>query len=68
MRLREVEKQELVKRIKNALLKYLIRDPIYYTYTEPLAAKVFSTLRISPRILGLILSIVNYYKYYSYIA
>ena len=47
---------------------YLIRDPIFEDYTQPIALKVFTTLRISPRILGLILSIVSYYRYYAYIA
>jgi len=67
-RLKQIEKKELMRRIWNALIKYLIRDPIFEDYTQPIALKVFTTLRISPRIFGVILGIVSYFRYYAYIA
>jgi len=57
-----------MRRIWGALIRYLIRDPIFEDYTQPIALKVFTTLRISPKIFGLLLSIVSYFKYYAYIA
>ena len=57
-----------MRRIWNALIKYLIRDPIFEDYTQPIALKVFTTLRISPRIFGVILGIISYFRYYAYIA
>jgi len=67
-RLRSFEKAELQKRIKDMLLKYLIRDPIYENFTKKLLEKVFSALRISPKLLALLLSLLNYFRYYAYIA
>jgi hypothetical protein len=40
-RLREIEKKELIKRIKETILKYLIRDPIFEDYTKVYIAKLF---------------------------
>ena len=67
-KLRQVERRHLMRRIWTSLLVYLIRDPIFQDYTQPAALKVFTALRISPRILGLLLAIVSYYRYYAYIA
>ena len=67
-KLRQVEKRHIMRRIWTSLLLYLIRDPIFQDYTHPIALKVFTTLRISPKILGLVLAIVSYYRYYAYIA
>ena len=67
-RLKQIEKKELLRRIWNALLKYLIRDPIFDDYTQPIVVKIFNTLRISPRIYGVILGIISYFRYYAYIA
>ncbi len=67
-RLRSIERQELTKRIKDSLLKYLIRDPIYENFTKKLLEKVFLTLRISPKLLSLLFSLLNYFRYYAYIA
>lgn len=67
-RLRSIEKNQLMKRIWGSLIMYLIRYPIFEDYTYPVALKIFTTLHISPRILGLLLSIVSFYRYYAYIA
>jgi hypothetical protein len=66
--LRSIEKKELMKRIWGALLRYLIRDPIFENYTKMIALKIFTTLRISPRIFELLISLVSYFRYYTYIA
>ena len=66
--MKQVEKRELRKRIWNLIIRYLIRDPIFQDYTQPIVLKVFTALRISPKIYGLILGIVSYFRYYAYIA
>lgn len=50
------------------LIKYLIRDPIFEDYTKHFISKLFTFLRISPKILALLVSIINYFRYYAYIA
>lgn len=67
-KLRKMEKRTLMRRIWYSMLKYLIREPIYSKYTQPFLVRLFSALRISPRIYGIILSIVAYFQYYAYIA
>ena len=64
-RLRSLEKQQINKRIWEALLKYLIRDPIFDDFTKKFAFKVFTGLRISPKIFDLLISIVNSFRYIS---
>jgi hypothetical protein len=66
-KLRTIEKKEIMRRIWETLIKYLVRDPIFESYTKVLLERVFGALRIS-RLLPLLLSIVNYFRYYSYIA
>jgi hypothetical protein len=67
-RLRSIEKRELHKRIRITLLKYLIRDPIFEQFTKKALEKVFGALKISPKLLGLLFSLLNYFKYYTYTA
>ena len=67
-KLRSIEKKELVKRIWKIIIKYLIREPIFEDMTKPFLAKIFGMLRISPKILGLLVSVLNYFRYYAYIA
>lgn len=67
-KLRSVERKELERRIKETLLKYLIRDPIFEGFTKRFLEKLFSILRISPKILGLLYSLLSYFRYYTYIA
>jgi len=67
-KLRSVERKELERRIKETLLKYLIRDPIFEGFTKKILEKLFTALRISPRLLGLLYSLLSYFRYYTYIA
>ena len=64
-RLRSLEKQFIIRRIWEALLKYLIRDPIFEEFTKRFAFKVFSTLRLSPKLFSFLISIVNTFRYIS---
>ena len=66
--LKQLEKRELRKRIWNLLIKYLIRDPIFQDYTQPIVMKIFTTLRFPQAVYGLIFGILSYFRYYSYIA
>lgn len=66
-RLRSVEKKEIMRRIWETLLKYLVRDPIFDTYTKVFLERIFVALRIT-KLLPILMSIVNYFRYYSYIA
>jgi hypothetical protein len=63
-----VERKEIMKRIIEILAKYLIRDPIFEDYTKRFIGKLFGFLRISPKILAFLYSIINYFRYYAYIA
>ena len=67
-RLHSFEKRTLMRRIWYQLLKYLIRDPIYQSHTQPLLMKIFQTLRIPVRIYSILFALVEYCRYYSYIA
>lgn len=67
-RLRSIEKRELHKRIRFMLLKYLIRDPIYEQFTKKILEKIFLTLKMPPKLLGLLFSLLNYFRYYTYTA
>ena len=62
-RLSRIERQQIVKRIYEALLKYLIRDPIFDAYTKVYMGKVFTALHISPRLLNFLISIIHYFRY-----
>ena len=57
-----------MRRIWETLGKYLIRDPFFQDYTMYYLKKLFEMLRIPERILQFLLSILNYYRYYAYIA
>ena len=67
-KLRTIEKRDLNRRCWWSLVKYLIRDPVYESFTLPFIRKVFSMLRIPDALYGIVLSILNYYRYYTYIA
>jgi hypothetical protein len=66
IKLKQVEKKEIVMRIRELLLKYLLRDPIFERFTKVFLEKLF--MKISPRFFGILMSIISYFKYYSYIA
>ena len=67
-KLRTIERRDLTSRNWMSLLKYLLRDPIFETFTLRLLMKIFHTLRIPQALFGIVLSILNYYRYYIYIA
>lgn len=66
--LKQFEKNEIKQRIQMAFLKYLIRQPVFETHTKVILTKLFKVLRISDKVLSLLLSVLNYFKYYAYIA
>ena len=67
-KLRTIERRDLTWRNSMSLLKYLLRDPIFETFTLPLLQKIFKVLRLPDTLFGLLLSVLNYYRYYIYIA
>ena len=67
-KLRNIERRDLVRRSIWSLVKYLIRDPIYESFTLKIIQRVFGILRIPESLYGIVLSILNYYRYYTYIA
>ena len=67
-KLRSIERRDLTRRNIYSLLKYLLRDPIYETFTLKVLQKLFSILRLPDTLFGLLMSILNYYRYYVYIA
>lgn len=40
-KLKSVEKQEILRRIRTSLLKYLLRDPIFTVFTKKLIERVW---------------------------
>ena len=67
-KLRTIERRDLTKRNYLSLLKYLLRDPIFESFTLKVLQKMFKVLRIPDALFGLVLSVLNYYRYYIYIA
>ena len=67
-KLRTIERRDLTRRNITSLLKYLIRDPIYENFTLKVLQKIFGFLRIPNALFGILLSVLNYYRYYTYIA
>lgn len=67
-KLRHIERRDMTWRNIMSLAKYLIRDPIFENYTLPAIQRVFQFLRIPNALFGIVLSILNYYRYYTYIA
>lgn len=54
--------------IKFEVLKYFLRDPIFESFTLRVIRSVFAFLRLPDALFGLVLSLLNYYRYYVYIA
>lgn len=50
------------------VLKYLLREPIFSQYTMPALKKVTGLLHLPQVLVDLISSVLDYYRYYSYIA
>ena len=67
-KLKNLERRYMVRRVWLAVLKYAMRDPLFERYTKPYIEKVFQILRVNPTIRAIILSIMNYFRYYTYIA
>ena len=66
--LRNVEVQEITRRCYLALLKYLVRDPIFTVYTRPLIEKVLHKVWVPHTVIAYLFAYVNYYRYYTYIS
>ena len=66
--LRNVEVQEITRRCYLALLKYLVRDPIFTVYTRPLIEKVLRKVWVPHTVIAYLFAYVNYYRYYTYIS
>jgi hypothetical protein len=67
-KLRSIERRDLTRRNVASLLKYLLRDPIYEKFTLRVLHKIFKLFRIPEALFGVLLSVLNYYRYYIYIA
>jgi len=67
-RLKKVEREQMKKRVLYAFLKFLLRDPIFGEYTQPFISAFLTKIGFSTNILAFILSIINYSRYYTYIA
>ena len=67
-KLRSIERKDLTNRSFWALVLYLLRDPIYENFTLKVLTKLFRLCRIPLIIQGILLSILNYQRYYSFIA
>ena len=67
-KLRTIERRDLKKRNLISMLKYFLRDPVFENYTLKVLRKVFEILKIPKFIFGILLSVLNYYRYYIYIA
>ena len=67
-KLRTIERRDLNRKNLMSLLKYLLRDPLFETFTLKVLRKMFEVMRIPKFLYGIVLSILNYYRYYIYIA
>ena len=67
-KLRTIERRDLQWRCFSSIAKYLLRDPIFDNFTMPLLTNLFRVLRLPQALFGLLLSIINYYRYYIYIS
>lgn len=68
MILSPTEKNEIVKRIRMSLLKYLVRDPIFNQFLKPTIEKYTAMVRIPSYLVTYLLAYINYFRFYSYIA
>lgn len=66
-KLKKIEKAEIQNRLIYSFLKYLIRDPMF-DRTKFILTKLFGLLRLPERMLGILFSVLNYFRYYAYIA
>ena len=66
--LRNIEVQEITRRCYSALLKYLVRDPIFSVYTKPLIVAVLRKVRVPATVIAYLFAYINYYRYYTYIS
>lgn len=67
-KLEKIGRRDMKMRMYMAMAKYLLRDPIYENYTEPLLKRVLSLLRIPSFIQELLVIQLSYYRYYIFIA
>lgn len=62
------EQQALRTRTYLNFFKYLVREPIFTSYTKPAIQRALGMIWAPEIIQKLILMYINYYRYYSYIA
>ena len=53
---------------KRKLLMYLLRKPIFEHFTMPFLIKIFTLIKLPNIVVQLLLQIINYYQYISYIS
>ena len=67
-RLRNIERREMMRRIWVSFMKYLVRNPIYEQYTKPILIKVCKGVILNQNVVTLVLALIDYFRYYTYIA
>lgn len=67
-KLKKNEKDLIQSRIMRELFKYIVRDPIYASYTAPILRTVLTKLRFPNGGIDFLLSIIEYSRYYATIA
>ena len=60
--------REVKMRHYAAFSKYLLRSPLFESYTEPAIHRLLTFLRIPQLIQDIILAQISYYRYYIYVA
>ena len=68
MILSQIEKDEIKKRIRLSLLKYLLRDPLFSEHVRPKAEKYCGKVFIPQLVVQYLFSYINYFRIYNYIA
>ena len=63
--LRNVEVKELTRRCYLALIKYIVREPIWSVWTKPLIERALWRI---PTLTAYLLALINYWRYYTYVS
>ena len=66
--LSQMEIDEVKKRCRLSLLKYLIRDPVFSEYTMPMVMKLLAKLRVPTMFSTYLFAYINYFRYYTFIS
>jgi hypothetical protein len=62
------ERRHLVQRYLMILGKYLMREPIFSNYTLQYFERIAKMLKVPAFLIEFVKSILNYYRYYTYIS